>query len=59
MKRERSRGKRIENKEEISGEEKELLSKLCQVLKDHNSNIRIGRPKDSVDFCNEQAVSNI
>ena len=39
-------------------DEKELLSKLCQVLKDHNSTYALGRLKDSVGFCYDQVISN-
>ena len=50
--------KELRTKKKSQGEEKELLSKLCQVLKDHNSTYALGRLKDSVDFCYEQAISN-
>ena len=50
--------KELRTKKKSQGEENELLSKLCQVLKDHNSTYALGRLKDSVDFCYEQAISN-
>ena len=50
--------KELRTKKKSQGQEKELLSKLCQVLKDHNSTYALGRLKDSVDFCYEQAISN-
>ena len=50
--------KELRTKKKSQGEEKELLSKLCQVLKDHNSTYALRRLKDSVDFCYEQAISN-
>ena len=50
--------KELRTKKKSQGEEKELLSKLCQVLKDHNSTYALGRLKGSADFCYEQAISN-
>ena len=50
--------KELRTEKKSQGKEKELLSKLCQVLKDHNSTYALGRLKDSVDFCYEQAISD-
>ena len=48
--------KELKSKEKDQDHGKELLSKLCQELKDHNSSYAEGRLKDSVDFCYNEAI---
>ena len=48
--------KELKSKKKDQDHEKELLSKLCQVLKDHNSSYAEGRLKDSVDFCYNEVI---
>ena len=46
----------LKSKKKDQDHEKELLSTLCQVLKDHNSSYAKVRLKDSVDFCYNQTI---
>ena len=50
--------KESRSKKKDQDHEKELLSKLSQVLKDHNSSYAEGRLKDSVDFCYNEAITH-
>ena len=48
--------KELKTKKKNVGEEKEVLAKLCQVLKDHNSSYAQSLLRSSVDFCYNQAL---
>ena len=51
--------KELSTKKKSQGEEKELLSKLCQVLKDHSSTYALGRLKNSVVFVMNRQLATI
>ena len=48
--------KELKTRKQNQGQEKDVLSKLCQVLNDHNSSYAEGLLKYSVEFCYNQAI---
>ena len=48
--------KELKTKKKNIGEEKEVLAKLCQALKDDNSSYIKSPLRSSVDFCYNQAL---
>ena len=48
--------KELKTRKQNQGQEKDVLSKLCQVLKDHNSSYAEDLLKYSVEFCYNQAI---
>ena len=48
--------KELKTRKQNQGQEKDVLSKLCQVLKDHNSSYAEGLLKYSVEFFYNQAI---
>ena len=48
--------KELKTRKQNQGQEKDVLSKLCQVLKDHNSSYTEDLLKYSVEFCYNQAI---
>ena len=49
----------LTTKKKNVGEEKKVLAKLCQVLKDHNSSYAQSLLRSSVDFCYNQALRDM
>ena len=49
----------LKTKKKNVGEEKKVLAKLCQVLKDHNSSYAQSLLRSSVDFCYNQALRHM
>ena len=48
--------KELKAKKKNVGEEKDVLAKLCQVLKDHSSSYAQSLLRSSVDFCYNQSL---
>ena len=48
--------KELKRRKQNQGQEEDILSKLCQVLKDHNSSHAEDLLKYSVEFCYNQAI---